>query len=469
MKLHKFLYVALLLGAPSIASAQVANVAFTNAAQTVPPGTVSAAFTLQAQDGSGNAVAGGIPQTGCIALTSTSPSGQFSSSATSWSPVSVVTMNKGTSNRNFYYQDAMAGTYTISATFALKPSSETESCANWPTESWSSTISASQSVTIGSGDASQNTGNSGSESDNSDTSSTTSQSDELSQTQVTTGGGGGGPPPITAHIAGPATVIAGGGSFWSAQAYDTAGNPLSGARYLWNFGDGATDDSQTTMHAYAYPGTYEIVLTAASGYSAVESEAAVTSVAPQLGLLAEPDGSLEVLNETDKNIDLGLWSIAAGTSTFVIPEHTALLSKGSLRFAPAVMGLSGGLGATLYFENGVIAAKASATPPAQSTLAGQGGVVLTPAGASAPHAATQPVSASPVPSKMEEDSEVPVVGSSSAAALPESGVSLPWWLYVAGIAGALMLGIAAAWYVRAGKDAAPRSETAPLGEEFTIE
>src|SRR3989344_5642711 len=89
------------LAAP--AYADVAGLSFTNDPRTADAGAVSEVLTVQVQDGNGQGVA--LPQTGCLSLESSSASGQFSSSATNWSAVVVLSMNKGSMNRSFYYKD----------------------------------------------------------------------------------------------------------------------------------------------------------------------------------------------------------------------------------------------------------------------------------------------------------------------------------------------------------------------------
>lgn len=127
------------------AETAIARFAFTADPQQIQPGdTVN--LKLQSQDSAGNEMK--LPQTGCIRLDSTSPQGQFSSNAENWSPISVLTMSKNTANRNFYYKDAVVGSYTLSVKIALRPEGESRSCASWPLDEWDIRWTAAQAISI---------------------------------------------------------------------------------------------------------------------------------------------------------------------------------------------------------------------------------------------------------------------------------------------------------------------------------
>jgi len=132
---------------PYMAYAQVANFVFTSDPQTVQPGVPSGQITIQAQDSDGTSV--NIPSTACIAFSSTSVEGQFSSNSAKWNPASVLTMSKNTANKNFYYKDGQTGAPILTAKVALKPDSVTGSCAGWPMSQWTIQWTATQAISIG--------------------------------------------------------------------------------------------------------------------------------------------------------------------------------------------------------------------------------------------------------------------------------------------------------------------------------
>src|SRR3989344_7178352 len=164
---HLFLFVFFALF-PLFVAADVSQFSFTSQVQTVSPGVVSETITLQAQDSTGQS--SNIPQTACINLSSSSLEGQFSSSATNWNPVTTLTMNKNTANRNFYYKDSAYGTHSITAKITLKPETESRSCANWPVAEWSLEWSPTQNIIIGT------TGSGGNSSEQNQSTANTTQS-----------------------------------------------------------------------------------------------------------------------------------------------------------------------------------------------------------------------------------------------------------------------------------------------------
>jgi hypothetical protein len=350
MKQNKY-FLALLFFflAPATAGAQVAAVTFTSQSQTVELNVSSLALTLAAQDVNGNPVSGGIPQTGCIALTSSSQTGQFSSSAATWNPVGALTMNKGTSNRSFFYKDPTAGTYNLSVAFALKPTTVSDSCSSWPQSEWGTLLHASQTIIVGA-QSSDTTSSDQTSADNETTSSTTATTQEptsISQASV-------GSETLVTKIKTQPVVIAGAGSFFSGSASDSHGPKGSGTRYVWNFGDGAIEEGQTVFHTYTYPGTYAVLLSVGSGDEAGIGRTSTQVISAQIGMLVEPDGSVLISNQSSQELNIGLWNVTSGTSTFPIPQNTILLGSQSIRFSSEVMHMYAGADVVLRYPNNTI-------------------------------------------------------------------------------------------------------------------
>jgi hypothetical protein len=98
-------------------SALITQIKFTTTPQTINMNTVSAVLTTQTQkvvetiDTSEQ-----VSETTTLNLNSTSGTGQFSSNAETWIPVTTLTMNTGSANRSFYYRDSTPGTHTLTVT-----------------------------------------------------------------------------------------------------------------------------------------------------------------------------------------------------------------------------------------------------------------------------------------------------------------------------------------------------------------
>ncbi len=445
-----FLALLFFFVAPASAAAQVAAVTFTSQPQNVDLSVPSLALTLAAQDASGNSVSGGIPQTGCIALTTSSQTGQFSSSGTSWNPVSVLTMNKGTSNRSFFYKDSTAGTYSLSVLFALKPTTVSDSCSSWPQSEWGTLLHASQSITVGA----QNPGTTPSGETSSDNE-TTSSSTATTQETTTVSQANVGSETLTTKIKAQPVVIAGAGSFFSGSASDSHGTKGSGTRYIWNFGDGATEEGQTVFHTYTYPGTYTVLLSVGSGDEAGIGRTSVQVASAQIGTLVEPDGSVLLSNQSSQELNIGLWNITSGTSTFPIPQDTILLGSQSIRFSPEVMHMFAGGDVVLRYPNNTVVpvtspAQKNSTEPAQNRPIDSSQPRPGFASASAPSPATQ----ASRPRSAEADSrglpqEPQAIQSSTTSVLMAAAETpawsfktlLPYAPYALGALGLILVGV----------------------------
>ena len=339
---------------PFLAHADVSAVAFTSAPQTIAPDAVSEQLTIQLQDGSGNSAK--APSTACASLTSSSASGQFSSSATSWNPVSVLTISKNSANRNFYYKDGSSGTHTLTARVAQKPEGESRSCTAWPVAEWPVGWSATEEVTVGSA------GNTGENAAASTSPEDTANAEPAALTTESGNGSVGGAyeQRIFASAKLPAKGVAGADLAFEAVAIGLKKEPISNARFIWSFGDGAAIEGKRVYHAYHYPGTYVVLVEASSGEWSATDRRDITIVAPLLALRSVRTGAngfIEVANDGKDDIDLSRWFLRSGGSFFSFPEGTIVKAGSSVLFAAAVTKLAATeSGAELLYPNGTVAA-----------------------------------------------------------------------------------------------------------------
>ena len=258
----------------------------------------------------------------------------------------------------------------------------------------------------------------------------TQTSSSITQIQTVVSGGGNGPPPITAQVTAETTTVAGAGTRFSGEAFGTKGEPLTGARYLWNFGDGATSEGKDTLHTYIYPGVYDVVLSVGYNYSSATARVAVIAKRPQVALVLEPDNSLLLVNNSAQELAVGGWSLISGEHSFVIPEDTRVRAAGGIRFAPAIMGFAAERGATLRFPNNTTAAVS--TIASDSPLRGE------------------PVSfvASPQATVKAPPQKVPAAKAvDQSAAVATSPVSREvTWSYFVGLAAVIALGAVGTYY-----------------------
>ncbi len=304
------------------------------------------------------------------------------------------------------------------------------------------------------------------------------------------------PDTLLARITSQPAVSVGAGSYFVGAALTPQGVPLADARYIWNFGDGATGEGRSVFHTYAYPGKYNVMLTVASGIIAGTARQIVAALPAEVGLLSEPDGSVMLLDQSAQDLDVSLWSITSGTSTFVLPQGTTILGGQGVRVSSATMGMYAQSDAVLRYINGTIAATAAtavayvpppvevappapSAPPVAASTAEPVPVITETPRVPAPAESLSPepppvvieaapeVPASATPPK--ESAQDPIANQAAVAAAPFSPTFLESVLALVAV---ILLGIAGVWYAHA-EDArrwqSEGSETSPSAAEFDIE
>ncbi|TSD02213.1 MAG: Uncharacterized protein Athens071424_151 [Parcubacteria group bacterium Athens0714_24] len=326
---------------PFLAFADVSQFVFTTTQQAIKPNTISEKLTIQAQDASGNSF--NIPQTGCLQLKTTSATGEFSSSNTSWNLASVLTMSKNTANRSFYYKDSNIGNYTLTINVALRPETETRACTSWPVEEWNIQWTATQNISVSS-ESTQGTG----------TTTTTTQTSAQNNLPTSSW-----PvePQIFANADGDKIVIVGADAKFFGEALGIKKEPLENARYLWTFGDGASREGQNVIHTYSYLGDYVVVLNIASGkFSATDSF--IIKIIPNSLKISEVNKDfIKISNNSNSTLDISGWGLKKDNTIFRFPPSTFIMANSSINISSAVSSLSveNGEKVDLLYPNGSIA------------------------------------------------------------------------------------------------------------------
>ena len=319
-------------------ASDISQFVFTTTQQTIKPNTISEKLTIQAQDASGNSF--NLPQTGCLQLKTTSATGEFSSSNTSWNPVNILIMNKGTANRSFYYKDSTVRNYVLTINIALRPESETKTCAdwqNWPAGEWNIQWTTTQNIIISEQQSQPQTSSSSSQ----------SQSQQSSEAWPTE-------PQIYANAGEDKTAVVGADVYFSGQALGLQKEPLENARYLWNFGDGASSEGQNVKHFYRYPGEYIVVLDVSSGKYSTSDRALVKIIPNQIIISEANKDFIKLFNGANIVLDISDWYLRVGDKTFKLPASTLIKANSNLIIPSSNSGLEAGISDTvdLLYPNG---------------------------------------------------------------------------------------------------------------------
>ena len=123
--------------------------------------------------------------------------------------------------------------------------------------------------------------------------------------------------------------IAGGEIFFEGFAEGLQGDPLDGARFSWNFGDGAAlVDGKKIGHTFLFPGVYTVSLNVSAGeYSALDTANLVVTESPLLisEIKTGADGWVEIKNNSARKIEISRFGFGESNfKPFFFPENTYL-------------------------------------------------------------------------------------------------------------------------------------------------
>ena len=136
------------------------------------------------------------------------------------------------------------------------------------------------------------------------------------------------------------TVTVGADTEFNGRAVGLEGEPLAGARYIWNFGDGARIEGKSVLHHYRYPGTYQVILDASSGEYAATDRFMVTAREADIAITDATPDVIALANYGDYELNLSWWVLESDGLTFTLPEHTIILPEREIRLPGAITGLS---------------------------------------------------------------------------------------------------------------------------------
>ncbi|MEX0651981.1 MAG: lamin tail domain-containing protein [Candidatus Paceibacterota bacterium] len=151
-------------------------------------------------------------------------------------------------------------------------------------------------------------------------------------------------PQIFARIVGVNTkervVTVGADTVFTGRVVGLSGDLVSGARYVWSFGDGGSREGESVLYHYRYPGTYQVVLTTSSGKYTASDRLKVLALPSEVSVRSASQEFIEIKNDSDREIDLSWWIFLVGRESFTVPEHTMILPKSSVRFSTEITRLT---------------------------------------------------------------------------------------------------------------------------------
>ncbi len=161
------------------------------------------------------------------------------------------------------------------------------------------------------------------------------------------------------------TVIAGADVVFLADGYGTDGDTLDGeARYLWTFGDGATEERKSALHSFAFPGEYVVVVNVSAGKYNANDYIYVTAEPSALAITDVENGGggyVELHNGSRETLQLSYWLLRTENEHFIFPKNTRIQGGRRVRFPNSITGLVPVKNIELLYPNGTVAY--TYTPP----------------------------------------------------------------------------------------------------------
>lgn len=327
-------------------TSDVSQLVISTPPQSVAPGALSDAITIQTQNTEGTPVS--VSETQHFNLRSSSQTGQFVTST--GNPISTFYISKDTTQRTFYYRDATAGTYAITVTGVEHPA--------WV---------ATQEIVVGSGGSptGEETGNGeeGAEGEEAEVSAYAGAATLSKPAKPSK--------PLTVDPGRRRLVSVGVPVNFRAKV---TGGVNDGRSQIirWSFGDGDSALGREVAHAYFFPGTYIVMVNVEQAEDEAVGEVKVEVVEPkavvgEIGLTPRP--YVQIVNHSAKELNLGYWQLRAGDRALTLPADTLIAANAKVNIPvdPAKLNLAAAPALELVYPNGqVIDQKPSpaAVPPA---------------------------------------------------------------------------------------------------------
>lgn len=130
-------------------------------------------------------------------------------------------------------------------------------------------------------------------------------------------------------VVGPDIVYVNQPATFSVESSGVGDTIDSSLAYTWNMGEGQTKHGQEVTYSYTHPGNYVVVVSGEYKRQKQTTRHEIVVLPTLLDVASTPDGDMQVLNNSQLEIDIGGYRIV-GDSTFEFPAHTILLPQAQI-------------------------------------------------------------------------------------------------------------------------------------------
>ncbi len=159
-------------------------------------------------------------------------------------------------------------------------------------------------------------------------------------------------PPVFISIGNNIDTVAGADVRFGAVVTDKVGKQYTSAIVYWAFGDGSKATGTSVFKNYRAPGTYAVVANAVQGLGSGEDDMIVTVRNAHVSMPSISAHGITLRNDTPYRLDMSLWKLRAGTTTFAFPRHTVILPNTSVLFPRDITKLPVTNDTELLYPNG---------------------------------------------------------------------------------------------------------------------
>jgi hypothetical protein len=164
--------------------------------------------------------------------------------------------------------------------------------------------------------------------------------------------------PYEVKIITPSKFTVGVPALFSSKATGNSGEELFTGNFLWSFGDGGSiirQDKNEFSYTYAYPGEYVLYLEYYRYPGQTKPEATARKILKVLAssmliTAVSSDGSIEISNTGNQEVDLLGWRLDQKELAYVFPAHLIVLPKAKIIIPPSISKFSDSSTETLLID-----------------------------------------------------------------------------------------------------------------------
>lgn len=121
--------------------------------------------------------------------------------------------------------------------------------------------------------------------------------------------------------------------------------------FKWSYGDGFESTNKQVSHTYKFPGEYQIVLNGTCGEYSSVARTFVKVIKPSIAVSVLSEGDIEILNNSEVEINIGDYKISGVPKTFTFAQDTIITSKNKIILSKEDLGINIATSTEIFLMN----------------------------------------------------------------------------------------------------------------------